>query len=77
MLGPFNPIIKQVSYDIKTGKIYKYHVKSKNILDEIASRHDTCYATVNSKKVKMNAIGLWLKKLIIFLIKIDHGELLW
>ena len=37
MLGPFNPINKEVSYDKKTGKIYKYHVKPKNILDEIAS----------------------------------------
>ena len=44
MLGPFNPIHEQVSYDKKTGKIYKYHVKPKNILDEIASRHDTCYS---------------------------------
>ena len=30
-------------YDKKTGDIYKYHDKPKNVLDKIASRHDICY----------------------------------
>ena len=43
-LGPFNgPLEKQMLYDKQTGKIYKYYDKPKNILDEIASRHDSCY----------------------------------
>ena len=29
-------------YDKKTGDIYKYHDKPKNVLDRIASRHDIC-----------------------------------
>ena len=43
-LGPYNePLEKQMLYDKKTGYIYKYHHKPKNILDKIASRHDICY----------------------------------
>ena len=34
---------KQMLYDKKTGDIYKYHDKSKNVLDKIASRHAICY----------------------------------
>ena len=30
-------------YDKKTGYIYKYHDKPKNVPDKIASRHDICY----------------------------------
>ena len=30
-------------YDKKTGEIYKYYDKLKNVLDKIASRHDICY----------------------------------
>ena len=72
-LGPYNPIDQQVSYDENSGKIYKYHVKPKNILDEIASKHDICYATINSKKIKTIVIELWLKKLMMFLLKKDLG----
>ena len=43
-LGPYNgPLEKQMLYNKKTGDIYKYHDKPKNILDKIASRHDICY----------------------------------
>ena len=43
-LGPYNgPLEKQMLYDKQTGDIYKYYDKPKNILDKIASRHDTCY----------------------------------
>ena len=43
-LGPYNgPLEKQMLYDKKTGDIYKYHDKPKNVLDKIASRHDICY----------------------------------
>ena len=43
-LGPYNgPLEKQMLYDKKTGDIYKYIDKPKNILDKIASRHDICY----------------------------------
>ena len=43
-LGPYNgPLEKQMLYDKQTGDIYKYYNKPKNILDKIASRHDTCY----------------------------------
>ena len=43
-LGPYNgPLEKQMLYDKKTGDIYKYYDKSKNVLDKIASRHDICY----------------------------------
>ena len=30
-------------YDKRTGDIYKYYDKPKNVLDKIASRHDICY----------------------------------
>ena len=43
-LGPYNsPLEKQMMYDKRTGDIYKYYDKPKNILDKIASRHDICY----------------------------------
>ena len=43
-LGPYNgPLEKQMLYDKKTGDIYKYYDKPKNVLDTIASRHDICY----------------------------------
>ena len=43
-LGPYNgPLEKQMLYDKRSGDIYKYHDKPKNILDKIASRHDICY----------------------------------
>ena len=43
-LGPYNgPLEKQMLYDKKTGDIYKYHDKPKNVLDKIASRQDICY----------------------------------
>ena len=43
-LGPYNKLEDQVLYDKNTGDIYTYYDKPKNILDKIASRHDTCYA---------------------------------
>ena len=43
-LGPYNgPLEDQMLYDKRTGDIYKYHDKPKNVLDKIASRHDICY----------------------------------
>ena len=43
-LGPYNePLEKQMLYNKRTGDIYKYHDKPKNVLDKIASRHDICY----------------------------------
>ena len=43
-LGPYSgPLEKQMLYDKKTGDIYKYYDKPKNVLDKIASRHDICY----------------------------------
>ena len=49
MLGPYNKIDEQVSYNKQTGEIYKYHVKAKSRLDKIASRHDTCYRIGKNK----------------------------
>ena len=49
-LGPYNgPLEKQMLYDKQTGDIYKYYDKPKNILDKIASRHDTCYSIGKNK----------------------------
>ena len=43
-LGPYNgPLEKQMLYNKRTGDIYKYHDKPKNVLDKIASRHNICY----------------------------------
>ena len=43
-LGPYNgPLEKQMMYNKRTGDIYKYYDKPKNVLDKIASRHDICY----------------------------------
>ena len=42
--GPYNgPLGKQMLYNKRTGDIFKYYDKPKNILDKIASRHDICY----------------------------------
>ena len=48
-LGPFNPLDIQLLYDKQTGDILKYYDKPKNILDKIASKHDTCYAVGKNK----------------------------
>ena len=48
-LGPYNPLDKQILYDKQTGNILKYYDKPKNILDKIASKHDTCYSIGKNK----------------------------
>ena len=48
-LGPYNDLENQLSYNKNTGQIYKYFDKPKNNLDEIASRHDTCYSIGQNK----------------------------
>ena len=40
-MGPYNPLDTQLLYNKQTGDILKYYDKPKNILDEIASKHDT------------------------------------
>ena len=48
-LGSYNDLENQLSYNKNTGQIYKYYDKPKNNLDEIASRHDTCYSIGKNK----------------------------
>ena len=48
-LGPYNKLENQLSYNKNTGQIYKYYDKPKNKLDEITSRHDTCYSISKNK----------------------------
>ena len=48
-LGPYNPLDEQMLYDKQSGDIYKYYEKPKNILDKIASKHDTCYSVGKNK----------------------------
>ena len=69
-LGPYNgPLEKQMLYDKQTGETLKYYDKPKNALDKIASKHDICYEL----KPQVFVIELWLKKLIIFLLKKNLG----
>ena len=49
-LGPYNDLENQLLYDKQTGDIYTYYDKPKNILDKIASRHDTCYSIGGKNK---------------------------
>ena len=48
-LGAYNLLENQLLYDKQTGDIYTYYDKPKNVLDKIASRHDTCYAVGKNK----------------------------
>ena len=48
-LGSYNPLDKQMLYNKQTGDILKYYDKPKNILDKIASKHDTCYSVGKNK----------------------------
>ena len=48
-LGPYNPLDDQMLYNKQTGDNLKYYNKPKNILDKIASRHDTCYSVGKNK----------------------------
>ena len=48
-LGPYNPLDKQMLYDKQTGDVLKYYDNPKNILDKIASKHDTCYSVGKNK----------------------------
>ena len=50
-LGPYNPLDKQMLYDKDTGDILKYYDEPKNILDKIASKHDTCYSVEKIKTI--------------------------
>ena len=43
-LGPYNPLQSQLSFDENTGDIKKIYVQPKNILDEIAMKHDIYYS---------------------------------
>ena len=49
-LGAYNDLENQALYDKNTGEIYTYYTKPKNILDTIASRHDSCYAVGKKQK---------------------------
>ena len=48
-LGPYNPLENQLLYDKNAGDIYTYYDKPKNILDKIASKHDTYYSVGKNK----------------------------
>ena len=48
-LGSYNKLNTQLLYDKQTGVILKYYDKPKNILDKIASKHDTCYSVGKNK----------------------------
>ena len=48
-LGPYNDLENQLLYNKNTGDIYTYYDKPKNVLDKIASRHDTCYSIGKNK----------------------------
>ena len=48
-LGAYNDLENQLLYNNSTGDIYTYYDKPKNVLDKIASRHDTCYAVGKNK----------------------------
>ena len=48
-LGPYNPLNKELLYDKNTGDIHAYYDKRKNVLDKIASRHDTYYSIGKNK----------------------------
>ena len=48
-LDPYNALDRQLLYDKQTGDILEYNEKPKNILDKIASKHDTCYAVRKNK----------------------------
>ena len=48
-LGPYNNLDRQMLYDKQSGDILKYYDKPKNILDKIASKHDSCYAVRKNK----------------------------
>ena len=48
-LVPYNNLNIQLLDDKQTGDILKYYDKPKNILDKIASKHDTCYSIGKNK----------------------------
>ena len=48
-LGAYNPSDEQLLYDKQSGDIYTYYDKPKNVLDKIASRHDTCHSVGKNK----------------------------
>ena len=72
-LGPFNNLDRQMLYDKQTGDILKYYDKPKNILDKIASKHDTCYAIGKNKN---DCDRIMVKKLIKYHIEKNLGEAL-
>ena len=48
-LGPYNNQENQLSSNRNTSQIYKYYDKPENNVDEIASRHNTCYSIGKNK----------------------------
>ena len=67
-LGLYNDLENQLLYDKNTGDIYTYHEKPKNILDKIASRHDTCYS-IGKNKNDCDRTMVEILMLIFLLIK--------
>ena len=48
-MGPYNPLDKQLKYDLNTGEVQQWYVKPYNKVDEIAAYHDICYEMGKSK----------------------------
>ena len=68
-LGPGNPLDEQLIH--KNGRIIKYKVKPYNKLDQIASKHDVCYAA--NKKTKNRCDYEMLQDMKTNNVKIPRG----
>ena len=49
VMGPFNPLEKQLEYDKETGQITTFKVEPYNEVDRIAAQHDADYSICNTK----------------------------
>ena len=67
-MGPYNPLEKQLEYDLNTGEVLKWHVQPYNKVDEIAAYHDICYNMGKNK-------GDSDRKMVASLEEIPYGEM--
>ena len=67
-MGPYNPLEKQLEYDLNTGEVLKWHVQPYNKVDEIAAYHGICYNMGKNK-------GDSDRKMVASLEEIPYGEM--
>ena len=80
--GPYNPLEQQLKYDPNTGQILEIYQQPSGKTDAVSMQHDVDYSVCGNKpkndqvNARMMQIVRWLRLLMLFLGKIDNGDIL-